>query len=85
MSMTREEIIEAYESAVFSSGMTPEETAKTIFGIDIMPDNIEEAKKRLLDILPGVGKILDKNIVCGDFLKPETVWFLRNEMLEGME
>lgn len=67
------------------SGMTPEETAKTIFGIDIMPDNIEEAKKRLLDILPGVGKILDKNIVCGDFLKPETVWFLRNEMLEGME
>ena len=57
-------------------GMTPEEAASTIFGIDILPDNVQEARERLLELLPGTEEILARNIVCGDFLKPETVWFL---------
>ena len=57
-------------------GMTPEEAASTIFGIDILPDNVQEARGRLLELLPGPEDILARNIVCGDFLKPETVWFL---------
>ena len=57
-------------------GMTPEEAASTIFGIDILPDNVQEARGRLLELLPGTEDILARNIVCGDFLKPETVWFL---------
>lgn len=57
-------------------GMTPEEVASTIFGIDILPDNVQEARGRLLELLPGTEDILARNIVCGDFLRPETVWFL---------
>lgn len=60
-----------------AAGMTPEEAAGTMFGVDIMQDNVEEAIERLLEILPGTEEILKKNIVCGDFLKPETVWFLK--------
>lgn len=50
----------------------------SIYGIDILPDNVEESKKRMLDIfqttcgLFDVNKakeILDKRIVCGDSLK----------------
>ena len=66
-------------------GMFAKETAKTIFGIDILPDNVEEAKKRLLYILPGTEEILNCNIVCGDFLNPETVWFLSEEALKDGE
>ena len=64
-------------------GMSAKETAKTIFGIDILPDNVEEAKKRLLYILPGTEEILNCNIVCGDFLKPETVWFMEEALKDG--
>ena len=57
-------------------GMTAEEAASTIFGIDILPDNVQQARARLLELLPGTEDILARNIVCGDFLRPETVWFL---------
>lgn len=60
-------------------GMTPVEAAGTIFGIDILPDNVREARERLLELLPGTEEILERNIVCGDFLKPKTVWFLSDE------
>lgn len=66
-----------------NAGMSVEETAKSIFGIDILPDNIREAKSRLLKLLPGTEKILDRNIVCGDFLKPETVWFMEEALKDG--
>lgn len=47
----------------------------SIYGIDIMPDNVEETKQRLLDMLPmreleqEVKALLDKQIIIGDFLK----------------
>lgn len=66
-----------------NAGMSVEETAKSIFGIDILPDNIRETKSRLLKLLPGTEKILDRNIVCGDFLKPETVWFMEEALKDG--
>lgn len=65
------------------AGMTVEDAAKTIFGIDILTDNVEEAKNRLLKILPGTEEILDRNIVCGDFLTPETVWFMKEALKDG--
>ena len=67
-----------------AAGMTPEETASTIFGIDIMQDNVEEAKERLLEILPGTAETLKRNIVCGDFLKPAGIWFL-NDRKEAVD
>ena len=57
-------------------GMTEEEAASTMFGIDIQPDNVREAIVRLSEIAPRGRPFFGKNIVCGDFLRPETVWFL---------
>lgn len=62
-------------------GLTPEKAARTTFGIDILPDNVEESIERLLEILPGTREILEKNIVCGNFLTKltsdgEKIWFL---------
>lgn len=48
---------------------------RSLHGIDIMPDNVEEAKQRLLDMLPikdlerEVAEILNKQIIVGDFLE----------------
>ena len=54
-----------------------------VYGVDILPDNIRECHNRLLNLLPlnlwsEAQKLFEKNIVQGDFLKPETIWFLRN-------
>jgi len=55
----------------------------SIYGIDIMPDNIAEAKARMQAMLPfDCMKILDRNIVCGNFLEPENIWFLVDEAEE---
>lgn len=66
-----------------AAGMTLEQAASTMFGIDILPDNIEESIERLLEILPGTREILEKNIVCGNFLTKQTadgkkIWFLED-------
>lgn len=56
--------------------------ASSIYGIDIQEDNVIEARQRLNNLVqkyfPQVGcmDIFSKNIVVGDFLRPETVWFL---------
>jgi type I restriction-modification system DNA methylase subunit len=52
-----------------SHGIDPEKALSTIYGIDIMPDNIEECKTRLLKETDVKYKaIVDKNIKCGNFL-----------------
>ncbi|SAL76510.1 hypothetical protein AWB71_05252 [Caballeronia peredens] len=58
----------------------------TLYGVDIAPDNIEEAKARLLALLATITTtdenerflaharaILDTNIIIGNTLQPETV------------
>lgn len=62
-----------------AAGMTAEQAARTIFGVDILQDNIDEAIARMAEILPGTEDILRKNIVCGDALKPESIWFLEGK------
>ncbi len=51
---------------------------ESIYGIDILPDNVEESKKRMLDlvqsefgvfIIEDARRILDRQIICGDSLK----------------
>lgn len=39
-----------------------------IYGVDIMQDNVETCKQRLLCNLEQYRHIVDKNIVCADFL-----------------
>jgi hypothetical protein len=54
----------------------PLQALSTIFGVELMPDNVEEMKQRLLDALPELDedskqeakKIIDHNIVCADAL-----------------
>lgn len=64
---------------------------RSIYGVDLMPDNIEESKQRMLEIFVGccghkdeARKIIDRNIICGNFLTKKTVdgnpiWFLEYE------
>ena len=59
-------------------GMTQEEAASTLFGIDIMQDNVDESIERLSEIAPDARSIFEKNIVCGDFLNPKGIWFLED-------
>lgn len=61
-----------------SIGMTETEAAETLFGIDILADNIEESIHRLTELAPTAESIFRKNIVCGNFLKPEGIWFLED-------
>ena len=60
------------------TGMTQEEAANTLFGIDIMQDNVDESIERLSEIAPDARNIFEKNIVCGDFLHPQGIWFLED-------
>lgn len=67
------------------------DSLKTLYGVDILIDNIEECKERLCKIfinrVPGASKIevikiLERNVVCGNFLTKrycntnELIWFL---------
>ena len=66
-----------------AAGLSADEAANTIFGIDILSDNVQESIERLLEILPGTRKILERNIVCGNFLTKqmangEPIWFLED-------
>ena len=61
-----------------SIGMSEEEAASTMFGVDILQDNIDESIKRLTQIAPQAEDIFKKNIVCGNFLHPDGIWFLED-------
>lgn len=48
----------------------------SILGIDILPDNCEETKKRMLDICPDYAdkRKMPLNIICGDSLEIMEKW-----------
>lgn len=53
-------------------GISGSKNASTIYGVDIMEDNVLECKKRILDIIGHTNEhrnILDKNIVCENGLE----------------
>jgi hypothetical protein len=53
------------------SGCSLEQALSTVYGVELMEDNIIECKKRLAgpDPTPEIIEILNKNIVCFDALK----------------
>lgn len=53
---------------VIHYGMTEESALEEIFGVDIMPDNVELCKKRLSKNNENLIKIVNKNIVCANSL-----------------
>lgn len=60
-------------------GMSETEAAQTLFGIDVLADNVEESIQRLTELAPTAEPIFRKNIVQGNFLKPNGIWFLEND------
>jgi hypothetical protein len=48
--------------------MTHEEALRTIYGVDIMIDNVDECRDRLLCGQEDLRDIVEQNIVCDDAL-----------------
>jgi type I restriction-modification system DNA methylase subunit len=51
------------------NGSTFEEALSTIYGVDIMPDNVKLCQDRLLCGQEHLRHIVEKNIVCADALR----------------
>ena len=69
------------------NGSTFEQALSTIYGVDIMPDNVELCRERLLCGRNDLRHIVEQNIVCADSLeynylfgKPDT--FGPNDLFE---
>ena len=50
------------------SGSTFEQALQTIYGVDLMPDNVKLCRERLLCGREDLRHIVEKNIVCADAL-----------------
>ena len=50
-------------------GSTFEQALSTIYGVDIMPDNVQRCRERLLDGNEQYRHIVEQNIVCADALQ----------------
>ncbi len=51
------------------NGSTFEQALSTVYGVDLMQDNVEECRKRLLCGQKHLRHIVEKNIVCADALR----------------
>lgn len=60
------------------SGIDWKTTLETLYGVELMNDNVQECKERILDLLDKLQieynkeeakKIMDKNLVCHDFFE----------------
>jgi type I restriction-modification system DNA methylase subunit len=50
------------------NGSTFEQALSTIYGVDLMPDNVDECRERLLCGRTNLAHIVERNIVCHDAL-----------------
>lgn len=50
------------------NGSTFEQALSTVYGVDLMPDNVDECRKRLLCGRTDLEHIVRRNIVCHDAL-----------------
>lgn len=59
-------------------GVSWKDTLKTLFGVELMPDNVQETKDRIISLLSEMEiqfnkeealKIIDHNLVCSNFFK----------------
>ena len=56
----------------------------TIYGVDLMPDNVEICKTRLLCGMKSIHYIVDKNIVCADGLTYDYRFGESEEIVDGI-
>ena len=61
-----------------TSGISWKDTLSTLYGVELMADNVVECKERVLELLDKMEvpydrdeamSIMDKNLVCGDFFE----------------
>ena len=60
-----------------ASGVKPVQALKTLFGVELMQDNVDICKDRIRDVLRSnkvkitekINEIIDHNFVCSDFFK----------------
>lgn len=50
------------------NGSTFEQALSTVYGVDLMPDNVDECRRRLLCGREDLRHIVERNIVCHDAL-----------------
>jgi hypothetical protein len=51
------------------NGHTFEQALRTVYGVDLMPDNVQECRRRLLCGREDLKHIVEQNIVCADALR----------------
>jgi type I restriction-modification system DNA methylase subunit len=54
-----------------AAGSTPTQALETTYGVELMPDNVRECKRRLLEIAGNTKAhraVVDRNIACADAL-----------------
>lgn len=66
-------LVEMYKKKI-ANGSSPLQALQTIYGVDIMPDNIQECRKRLLHLSRDKTKL---------FLDPEAIKAVRNNIRLG--
>ena len=66
-------LVEIYKKKV-ANGSSPLQALRTLYGVDIMPDNIQECRKRLLHLSRDKTKL---------FLDPEAIKAVRNNVRLG--
>ena len=54
---------------MYQGGMSHEKALRTIYGVELMPDNVIECQDRLLCGQEHLRHIVDQNIVCANSLK----------------
>ena len=61
-----------------NSGISWKDTLSTLYGVELMEDNVQETKERILNLLDSLDieysqreaqEIMDHNLVCSDFFK----------------
>ena len=61
------------------------------YTVEIQQDNVDECKTRIKELVASyfpnvqIDSILDRNIICGDFLHPKGIWFLEEYEKEFKE
>ena len=66
------------------NGVDFETALKTIYGVDLMPDNVKLCQDRLLCGREDLRLVVEKNIVCKNSLEYDFLFGEKEKIIEGM-
>lgn len=71
------------------AGLTPYQALTTTRGVDIMPDNVTECRRRLLNMVPATTEniqLINDNIVCADSIHDFDIcaWKSNNQLIKEL-